>query len=702
LLLPIALTALVSVLLGLPVALFTRRPSDGWAAFLAEALAFGFVLFALVPTLFAWIGVTGIVLFAIVWLAAVTLAIVRRAAWPTRPRRPDGRTWALIALAVVIGVVAVLFRLHNDNFLPWLGDMGAYVNWANQFARTGVLSASWPPLLSSFLAVPAAVFGTASTTASLGVAGLVLIVGLARLLGLLGLNRWTILLTAGLATLSVHAIWYSYFPSSETLDAPMFVVWLITVVGIFRARNVVPWIALNGATMLALGLTRGTGPFLLIPLGILAIVTLIVPAWRWLSRRVWMLLTSGVAGSVLAFWYGITRIHHYYVDTQFRDLVPAKLADFLEFKLNVFTPSVLTAVGLVVGVIIVGVIAWRVRAVDEHAEARYSKLPTILGWVLTALLVLGIGAAAVVGAGGWLILYRIGLEFLLLALLALVLASLRRFDTMTTAFVLLVSAIMAMFIGLQTARLLNHSDHAFFIYWDRYFVSEVLPCLFVLTGIALGGVFSFVLARGWLRPALRSIPAAVIVVAVVLAGFAGTEAHNLKLIASGSYMNGAAQYQAKLDSSIPNKQEPVLWTATSSKQYPNYFFPNTWMAFARPMEVSFGYNVKRIDNRNNFGPDEVVSADTLENELACSPTSSVTVFELQDGGPNVGARISDSKLAITKLATDRGTISLLSQPPVNGGWQYLHFTTDVWKVTAAPGAELSACDQKAADGAPAN
>jgi hypothetical protein len=694
------LTALVSLLLGLPIALFTRRPSDGWPSFLADGLVLGFVAFALSPTLFAWIGVTGLVLFAAAWLTVAVLAIVRRPAWPTWPGKPNRRSLALIVCAAAIAVVAILFRLHNVNFLPWVGDMGAYVNWANEFARTGVLSATWPPLLSSFLAIPAAVFGTSATTANLGVAGLVLIVALCRLLGLLGTNRWIVLLSAGLAALSVHAIWYSTFPSSEALDAPMFLAWLITVVGIMRARNVIPWLAMNAATMLALGLTRGTGPFLLVPLVMLAVVVLVVPAWRWQAKRVWQLLASGLAGSVLAFWYGITRIHQYYVDMQFRSLVPPKIADLFEYKLQVFTPNFLTAAVLILSVVVVALVAWRIKAVDEDATANVSKLPSVLGWILSGVLFFGIAAAAIVNAGGWQILERIGLEFTILGIAAIVFASLRRFDTRQTAFVLLVGAIAAMFTGLQTYRLGNNSAHSFFIYWDRYFVSEVLPCLFVLTGITLNALLLLARSRGWLRPAFLSIPAVVVAGAVVLAGFAFTERHDLKLEATGSYMDGAQQFQAKLDSSIPNKKEPVLWTATSSKQLPGFFFPNTWMAFARPMEISYGYNVKRIDNRNNFDRDEVVNSTVLEQELACSSTGSIIVFELQNTGKNLGSRISDPNLTITSLASDRGRLSLLSEPPTNGGWQYLSLKTDVWKVTATSTGTLPTCSPATANAHP--
>jgi hypothetical protein len=699
-LVPIALTALVSLLLGLPVALFTRRPNEGWLSFLADGLVFGFVLFALSPTLFAWIGVSGIILFAVVWLVVAVLAIVRRPPWPTRPGRPNRRTLALIVFGAVIAIGAVVLRLHNVNFLPWLGDMGAYVNWANEFARTGVLSATWPPLLSSFLAVPAAVFGTAQTTASLGVAGLVLIVALCRLLGLLGANRWIVLLSAGLAALSVHAIWYSTFPSSEALDAPMFLVWLITVVGILRARNAIPWLALNAAAMLALGLTRGTGPFLLIPLAILSVVVLVVPAWRWMARRVWQLLSAGLAGSVLAYWYGITRIHHYYVDMQFRSLVPPKIADLFEYKLQAFTPSILTALVLILSVVIVAFVSWRIKLVGEDKPAKTGKLPSILGWILSGLLFFGIAAAAIVDAGGWQILERIGLEFTILGIAAIVFASLRRFPSRETAFVLLVGAIAAMFTGLQTYRLLNHSAHSFFIYWDRYFVSEVLPCLFVLTGITLNALLVLVRSRGWLRPALLRLPAVVAAVAIVLVGFAVTERHDLKLEATDSYLNGAQQFQAKLDASIPNKKEPVLWTSTSSSVVPGFFFPNTWMAFARPMEVSYGYNVKRIDGRNNFDRDEVVTSSVLEQELACSTTGSIIVFEMQNGGPDLGSRVTDANLDITRVASDRGRLSLLSQPPSNGGWQYVTLKADAWKVTAASSSSLPACSPATATAHP--
>ncbi|MCU1598729.1 MAG: hypothetical protein JWQ47_2468 [Glaciihabitans sp.] len=656
--------------------------------------------FALSPTLFAWIGVTGLVLFAAAWLAVAVLAIVRRPAWPVRPENPNRRSWALLVFAAVIAVIAVLFRLHNVNFLPWVGDMGAYVNWANEFARTGVLSATWPPLLSSFLAVPAAVFGTSETTASLGVAGLVLIVALCRILGLLGANRWIVLLSAGLAALSVHAIWYSTFPSSEALDAPMFLAWLITVVGALRARNVIPWLAMNAAAMLALGLTRGTGPFLLVPLVLLAVVVLVVPAWRWQAKRVWQLLASGLAGSVLAFWYGITRIQQYYVDMQFRSLVPAGIADFFEYKLRAFTPNFLTATVLVLSVVIVALVAWRIKAVEEDVPAKTGKLPSILGWILSGLLFFGITGAAIVNAGGWQILERIGLEFTILGLAAIVFASLRRFDTRQTAFVLLVGAIAAMFTGLQTYRLSDHSAHAFFLYWDRYFVSEVLPCLFVLTGISLNALFILAKSRGWLRPAILSIPAVVAVVAVVLAGFAFTERHDLKLEATDSYLDGAQQFQAKLDASIPNKKVPVLWTSTSTSVLPGFFFPNTWMAFARPMQVSYGYNVKRIDNRNNIDRDEVVGYTVLEQELACSSTGSILVFELQNTGKNLGSRIVDPNLTITRLASDRGRLSLLSEPPTNGGWQYLSLTVDVWKVTATSSGTLPTCSPAAANAHP--
>lgn len=683
-LLPFALTLVVSLLLGLPIALFTRRPGEGWPALLGEGLVFGFVAFALAPTLFAWIGVAGLVLFAVLWIAVAVIAIARRPPWPGVVRMTRSGI-AVLVLAVLIAVVALLFRLHNDNFIMWVGDMGAYVNWANEFARTGVLSATWPPLLSSYLALASWTFGAASTTASLGVAGLILIVATCRVLNLMGANRWVLLLVAGCLAVNLHAIWYSNFPSSEALDAPMYVAWLATVVGAIKARNRVPWLAMNGATMLALGLTRGSGPFLLLPLVILAICTLRVERWRFLARPVWQLLAAGVAGSMLAFWYGISRIALYYVDIQFRSLVPAVVANLLQRTLHVFDPTPVTAIALIVIEAVLVFVAWRLVKPAEKLPpvdgVTNTRAPRLLAIVLASLLVLGIAAAAIVGAAGWNILLRIGLEYTILAIVCIAFVGRRRIDETTAALVLLVGAVAAFFIGLQTARLLNHEKHAFYLYWDRYFFSEVLPSLFVLTGLALVLLVAEFQARGWWRPRLALTSVRVVAVAVLVAAVAATQAPQLALISSDTYMKGAYSLDKELAGQVPNQKIPVLWTSTSTRQIRNFFFPNTWLAFGQPLSVSFGDDVLYL-NRNNFLHDQVASPEVVGQALSCASATSMIVLESDEGGKTIEQRVSPNEFTVTRLKTVSRTVSLLSQPPRHGTWQHLKFTVTAYRVTA--------------------
>lgn len=696
---PIALTALVSILLGLPLALFLRRQRDGFGVLVSDALVFGFMLVALAPTLYGWMGAAGVVVFVTAWATLVIFAVVRRPAWPA-VHRPDLRTWVFIACIAVVAVTAIVLRLHNDNFTPWVGDMGGYVNWANQFARTGVLSAAWPPLFPAYLALASWAFGPAATTASLALAGLVVIVAASRLLSMMRVNRWIILLVAGLITVNVHAIWYSYFPASEALAAPFYLAWLITIVGAIRAVRPTVWLVLSAVVTLALGLARASGPLLLVPYGMFALLSFVVVEWRRFARRAWMLLAAGIAGSAGAFWYGISRIPSYYVDSQVRSMLPGRVADLLEYRLHAFDASPWTALGLLLVVALVALIAWRIPAGSEQPGELEPTRPRgtgalIVGWVLTGLLVAGIAAGAVINAGGWQVLERMGLEFAIVGVVALTVTNLRRFDSFTGAVVLLIGTVSATFVALQTYRLGYRSDHAFFLYWDRYFVSEVLPSFFVLTGFSLNALFGLIAAQPrfavQVRRLCQSLVALVMTGVVVIAGVVVTERHALRLIVTDSYMRGAYSFQAELDAMIPDRQTPVLWTKTSTGVLPDFFFPNTWMAFAVPMATSFGYNVRDLDGRDHLSPDVVADQTMLMQTLSCTATTSIVVFEVRDDGPSLGSRIDDPALVITQKASVRGSISLLSQPPSGEGWQHLEVTTDVWVVSVAAAASLPQC-----------
>lgn len=678
----IALTMLVCVVLGAPIALLARERHEGWAPLSADAAVFGYLVLMLLPTVFAWWGAVPLALLGVGWIALVALAL-RRHEFPPR-RVLDQRSRWFWAGSAIVAIVTVVPRVDSVNFLPWLGDMGAYVNWANQFARTGELSSSWPPLLPAYLGLNSAVFGFEHVASGLAVSGLVLAIAIARTLHRMAVNRWLILAVCGVVAVHVHAIWYSTFPSSETLNAPLFVIWVLTAYTALRSDRPIGPVLLNALAMVALGLLRGTGPLLLVPLIALAVCSFAVPDFRAMRRSVWMLVAGNLVAAVLGFWYGITEIRRYYVETQLTNLLPDAVMSLVGGRLGLFDPTLTTAAVLAV-VCAVGVLAAVLIARRPIVESRRTRIPGVLGLIVAVVLTAGVIATAIGGTSLWNIVLRLGLVLLIVGIVTIVAASRWSHDAALVATVLMLGTTITMFYGLQTVRLGFLSDHSFFLYWDRYAVSEILPSLLLLLGIGLELARRHVESSENLRrrvpEAVRTAPALLGIGALAMVLVALPQQQNLRLMLADSYMRGAYELQVALNASVEREGVPVVWASTSTATVPGFFFPNTWMAFARPMQVSYGYEVLRVTGRDNFGRDEVLDLEALASSLACSPSGRILVHEVRNGGQGLGDRIDDPGLTVRRDETVSGSMSLLSQPP-GAGWQELRFTVDVWIVEA--------------------
>ncbi|MFN4000524.1 hypothetical protein [Microcella sp.] len=679
----IALTMLACVVLGAPIAVLARERHEGWGALSADAAVFGYLVLMLLPTVFAWWGAVPLALLAAGWVVLVVLAVRRRALPPRLAL--DRRSRWFWGGAAVVAVVTVVPRVDSVNFLPWLGDMGAYINWANQFARTGDLSSSWPPLLPAYLGLNSAVFGFEHVASGLAVSGLVLARPVASTRPRQGRQPLMGLAVSGIVAVHVHAIWYSTFPSSETLNAPLFVIWVLTAYTALRSPRPIGPVLLNALAMVALGLLRGTGPLLLVPLIALAICSFVVPDFRAMRRSVWMLVAGNLVAAVLGFWYGITEIRRYYVETQLTNLLPDAVMSLVGGRLGLFDPTATTAAVLVV-VCAAAVLAAVLIARRPVVESRATRIPGILGIVVAAVLTAGVIATAIGGTSLWNIALRLGLVLLIIGIVTIVAATRSSDDAALVATVLMLGTTITMFYGLQTVRLGLLSDHSFFLYWDRYAVSEILPALLLLLGIGLELVRRrFATAENLRRrvpAALLTAPALLGVGALAMVLVALPQQQNLRLMLADSYMRGAYELQVDLNASVEREQVPVVWASTSTATVPGFFFPNTWMAFARPMQISYGFEVLRLAGRDNFGRDEVLDLAAVESSLACSPTGRILVHEVRNGGEGLGDRIDDPSVSVRLDETVSGSMSLLSQPP-GAGWQEVAFTVDVWIVEAA-------------------
>ncbi len=675
----VLLTLLVGTLLGAPLAVLVSR-TRSWGVLTADSVLAGFVVIGLVPTLIGWLGPAGAVLAAAAWIAAVVAVIVRRPALPPRSRI-DRATGVLLVAGAVVGVVALAQRLHVVNFLPWVGDMGAYVNWGNQFARTGELTASWPPVLPGFFGASSWIFGTEWTTAPLAVSGLVLLVAVARVLHAVRVDRWIVLAAVTVLALHAHAVWYSAFPASETLNAPYFTIWLLTILGALRAVRPAPWIAASGVLMLVLGLLRGTGPMLLLPLGVAALAALVLRDWRHLAPRLWALLAATVAGALLAYWYGITEIRFYYVEYQLSGILPGTLFAAIE----PFTrPGPWAIAALVLAELVVVAIAVLAARLPRRPRPR-SVGPRIVLIGAAAVFTSGVAATAVVGAATWDILLRMGPWLGLGVVVALVLASGPRVPRRVAMLTLIAGSTVVLFYALHTTR--THLAHSFYIYWDRYVVSEILPAALVLSALAVELIRRALLARPSAAP-LRTPRVLAPLAVVVMAGLVLPQVPALALVARDTFFAGAYRFQMALESHVDDPATPIVWAATDDRQVPGFFFPNTFMAFARPMIYTSGLEVVRVSERaTDFSPDEVLDATAVAEALGCSTTGEVLVYELRNGGASLDDRVDADGIAIDLVATEEGRLSILSQPPT-AGWTGAEFTVDVWRVS---GSSAAAC-----------
>jgi hypothetical protein len=684
----IAVHLALFVAAGLPAAAAIRAKEERWGALAADTLGFGLAFVGLGVTMYAWLGWFGAATIIVVWVGLIVWAVVRRVGLPSFDM-PRGREWALVIAWIALALLTLALRFRAVNFLPWVGDMGAYVNWANEFARTGELHASWPPFFSSFLTISATLFGDGSTTAALAVSGLVLVVVLARLLSRVGVPAWIGFTVAALLSVNLHAIWFATFPGSESLNAPLFVLWLATVVGVITAakRDLPAWLVLAGVVMLSLGLLRGTAPILLIGLLASAATATAVGVWRPTAPRVWLAFGASLVGALVSYWYGIAQIPRYYVDTQVRDLVPGPVFSLLE-RAGVFAPSIGTAIVLVL--VAVGLSGGGWYLANRRRDAgQPSAVPFRLGLILGCAILLGMIVDVALNAELIRIFLRTGIWLLAAGIAVILIIGRSRLPHWVTLFVLFIGSNGAIFLAIQSYRLKIARGHAFFLYWDRYLFSELIPLFFVLFGVllavgwALWGQGMVTRLRASELPSRRALPAIAVTIALALVVLPTIP--QLRLVTSDTYMQGAWQFEQKLIAQIPTEQTPIVWAASEEGPTPGFFFPNTWMAFAKPLDRSYGYTVLDIRGRgSDFAPDLVLTDATLASYAVCSGAPNILVFETQNGGAGLDARVADPGLTLRYLGENTSNISLLSQPPTNGNWTHAEITVKAWLVTADP------------------
>ncbi|QXC62819.1 hypothetical protein KSP35_08590 [Aquihabitans sp. G128] len=481
--------ALVSTVVGLPITAIRRSSLTAPLALLVGAFATGLVVLLVELTILNWLGGAWFAVSVAALVVVVGAALRRQgfAGLPPVVRRVD--PWLLAIGAVLAG--ATLIRLRSVNYISRGGDAGGYVNWANQYARTGVLTSGFPPLFPMLLGLTSRVAGSAHTTDTVPLLGVLLLLVTLRLLGQLHAPAPVKLAATLLVALHTHAVWYSSFPMSEALQAPLIVMLLSNLVAIAEpaeGRQPVGELLTIGLIALAIGLCRVTAPLLVVPMFVLLAASAARP-WRRYTSALAAASAAILAGVSLSYVYGITAIRPYYVDNQIGGTVSPSTFSRLD-RLGLLEVGPLLVGLMVAGTAVLAGAAWLTRPGTRWTGRGPSEATAEAGgspwwWPLpiSAVLVLG-GAVVVRGAAGSDVdgqLHRLGYPLVVLAGLAL----LARAPSVARGLVAVFGAVIGIImVKVNVDRFPAPLPHNHYLYWDRYLFSEVFPMAVVL--VALG------------------------------------------------------------------------------------------------------------------------------------------------------------------------------------------------------------------------
>lgn len=573
---------------GAPAALALSRRRPDLSLLVFEGIAIGLVAqlaIGIIALRTGSFGTTGLAVMTLVVIAAgVAGAIARhRIEWPS-----VDVPWALITAGLVLA--ALVLRGRPSYFIFETGDMGEYINRANDVAIGKNLVQSFPHGFIVFLASTHVLLGQARTVAGLPALGIVLLLGVVSFLRAIGTRTAAVIVVAVIVVVHPVTVWFSQFPVSESLYAALF----ITAAYFFvRARidRSYGYGVLSGITFGSMLIVRGNA-MLLAPL---LVVVLVVSAAvdddvRYRVHRAATI--AALAACSIAYAYDVHFPSDYFVHKQLDGLVPGPLFRIGK-KAHLFSTSVPMVLAVAAGLVAVVALAEVVRRFVRPRVAEHST-----GFVqIASVATLAVGGLAVLALGTHGL--RDALErwhivvVLLVALgtIALVWRP-RAYVDLVTGYFLIGSSVT--YTVLFVARRAKPIAHPYYLYTDRYLFSEVLVLAFVLAGIGVSAAIGVGLARKWSRRTVQAIAAGAAVVLFV--GLVPVAAETHKITQHTMFGEPYPVFRQIDQLTKTGGRKPIVYSGLS-KMPPGWFFGDTWRVFASPLEESFHRKMVAIPRR---------------------------------------------------------------------------------------------------------
>ncbi|GMR02962.1 MAG: hypothetical protein BMS9Abin20_1318 [Acidimicrobiia bacterium] len=580
----VAALAVALAIPGIPAAILMGRRRT---LHIAPTIALG---------LFLGLGIVLVIVVGLVHLDAYTtpifvvvLAAVSAGLWlgalVTRPtiRRPKF-TPAGAVLGIVV-TAGMFLRTDPIYFIYQTADFGEYVNRANSVAAGGSFGEWFLNLFPAALSVPSLIFGSIHTVDAMPLLGLLLVIGIAAISHRLGFPPWATVVAAFIASFHIVPVWFSEFPASEMLSAVLLTGMLVVLAAAITERSTAAAVA-AGSFGFLLAIARANA-MLLAPIVVLASITAIMlidkEALKTTTRFIWAFF----AASIVGFFYDITFNFPYFVEFQLGLFFPDSM---IRAVARLRDPLVAIAVGIILGAAVWGLIVAARWISDRQNLARWLSTYLPLGLLAGVFVFIAVRALSgnYTSPGGKILI--LGPVLLVLAIAGVVMGAFARHRMPPERWVVYWIATVAAvaFAGLQAVRLGLPVNEAapYFLYWQRYYVSEVFPIAVVLAlwplELLIAGAGRFVHAQRWRR--LAPVAAAVFVMALV-----GVEALGPNVtVASGTMFKDSYETIAELDrltSDPPNA--PIIYIGSNNLPE-GWFWVNTSRLIALPLAETFG------------------------------------------------------------------------------------------------------------------
>lgn len=628
---------------GAPIVLASERGRSGLIETVFESLAVGLVVQLLVGFVALRSGhysrPTVLVLTLVVIAGASVVALRRRRSAPHGDTPARTRARPLVPLLVLGGMVVVLgvafaVRQGPSYFIFLTGDMGEYVNRANSLAAGGTLTASFPHGFTVFLAGTNLLLGASRTVDGVPALGVMMLLGA---FAYARVARWHPIAALGIAALvAVHpvTVWFSLFPVSESLYAVLLIAALYFVARA-RANSSHSYAVVAGLVVGIMLLVRGNA-MLLAPV---VIAGLLASAAVDDERAARIQRTFSIVALIslgAAYAYDLHYPRAYFVQTQLHNMLPHtafRIAD----RAQLFSVSIFLVIALAIGLAVV------LRAavlVNRFVRPRVADHPVVF-WRWAYGVVVGVTSLALVfmhHAGLVDALARWGpvLVALMLVGVAVVVARPGRYLDGVDGWLLLL--VICTYSLLFAGRVPASRGAAYYLYYDRYLFSEVLPAALVLAAI---GLHFFV--DGYLSAAKKRVVTRVSIIAVgVVAAVAFVptlkETHRIT-----KYPLFGDSYQTlhRLDELTRTEGNGAIVYSSAPTVPAGWFFHNTYRAFALPLGLTF--------KRTMVG----MPTDPFGSDVQFDPAAART--RLQRAGFASGYLVSLRAPGATALADDAHT-----------------------------------------------